>query len=287
MSSTLASAYDFFPMHDWAGARTVDEHQPDPESVDSPESTADLYDRSSSSWTRGAPVLLSDYTARPFLLEWCAPADGRDVLDLGCGEGYVARQLKKMGAARLEGIDISAEMIRAAQQREDTEKLGIRFHQGHARDLEAYGDDSFDLVVAVFLFNYLTRDETAATMAAVHRVLKPGGRFVFAVPHPSLAFLREEAAPFYFARGDAGYFSGRDRQFEGRIWRRDGDSVPVRCVHKTLSDYFGGLNEAGFKTLPELEELHVTDEHIDLDPAFFGPLQDEPLHLAFRIHKES
>lgn len=286
MSAILASAYNFFPIHERAGDRTVDEHQPEPESIEPTESTADLYDRSSSSWARGAPVLLSDYTARPFLLEWCAPVDGRDVLDLGCGEGYVARQLKKMGAARLEGIDISAEMIRAAKEREDSEKLGIRFQQGHARDLEQFADGSFDLVAAVFLFNYLNRAETAATMASVHRVLKPGGRFVLAVPHPSLAFLREETAPFYFERGDAGYFSGRDQQFEGRIWRRDGDSVPVRCVHKTLTDYFVGLKEAGFATLPEVEELHVTDEHIDLDPAFFGPLKDEPLHLAFRIHKE-
>lgn len=286
MSAIVAAAYSFFPMHQGAGAPTVDEHQTESESIETTESTADLYDRSSSSWTRGAPVLLSDYTARPFLLDWCAPVEGRDVLDLGCGEGYVARQLKKLGAARLEGIDISAEMIRAAQQRENSEKLGIRFHQGHARDLDGYAEGSFDLVVAVFLFNYLDRAQTAATMAAAHRVLKPGGRFVFAVPHPSLAFLREERAPFYFQRGDAGYFSGRDRQFEGRIWRRDGDSVPVRCVHKTLTDYFSGLKTAGFTTLPEIEELHVTAEHIELDPAFFGPLRDEPLHLAFRIHKE-
>ena len=251
------------------------------------QSTAALYDQAATRWQRGEPVLLSDFTARPFLLEWCEPVRGRTVLDLGCGEGYVARQLKNRGAERLVGLDISEEMIRHAQEREDKEKLGIRFFPGDACDLSMFADESFDLVVAVFLFNYLQREQCSSVMAEVTRVLRPGGRFVFAVPHPSLAFLRPEEPPFYFQREGAGYFSGRDRNFEGRIWRRDGESVPVRCVHKTLEDYFGCLRSAGFTSLPEIKELHVTDEHIALDPGFFKPLQDQPLHLAFRTRKGS
>lgn len=251
------------------------------------QSTAALYDQAADRWQRAAPVLLSDFTARPFLLEWCEPVKGRTVLDLGCGEGYVARQLKSRGAERLVGMDISEEMIRHAVERETREKLGIRFFPGDACDLGMFADGSFDLVVAVFLFNYLNREQCASVMAEVMRVLRPGGRFVFAVPHPSLAFLRPEEPPFYFERKGAGYFSGRDRNFEGRIWRRDGESVPVRCVHKTLEDYFWCLRSAGFMSLPDLAELRVTEEHVDLDPGFFKPLQDQPLHLAFRTQKGS
>jgi SAM-dependent methyltransferase len=262
--------YGFFPMTPWPPQ-------------EEPESTESLYNRESNSWRRGEPILLSDFTARPFLLEWCAPVKGLDVLDLGCGEGYVARQLKKLGAARLVGIDISAEMIRAAQEREDTEHLGIVFRTGDASDLSSVADSSIDLVTAVFLFNYLDVAGTARTMREVRRVLRPNGRFVLSVPHPSLPFQREEKPPFYFSRGDAGYFSGRDQLFEGRIWRRDGQAVPVRCVHKTLQDYFQCLSAAGFTALPDVAELHVTQAHVAQDPAFFGPLLDQPLHLAFRI----
>ena len=42
---------------------------------------------------------------------------------------------------------------------------------------------------------------------------------------------------------------------------------------------------AGFTSLPEIAELHVTDDHVALDPAFFTPLRDQPLHLAFRTEK--
>jgi SAM-dependent methyltransferase len=254
--------------------------------TDEAESTEAIYDRSAGNWQRKEPVLLSDYTARPFLLEWCEPLAGREVLDLGCGEGYVARQLRRRGARRVFGIDVSTEMIRKAQAAEAEEQLGIFYEVGDACNLPAIPDASFDRVAAVFLFNYLDRAATTTVMRQVLRVLRPGGRFVFSVPHPSLPFLRPEEPPFYFSTRGLGYFSARDVTLEGRIWRRDGVDVPVRCVHKTLQDYFECLAEAGFTSLPEVAELHVTEEHLRLDPKFFTPLRDLPLHVAFRIRKE-
>lgn len=249
-----------------------------------PESTEALYNASAGNWQRNEPVLLSDFTARPFLLEWCGDIQGQTVLDLGCGEGYVARKLLEKGAGRIHGRDVSAEMIenaRSATSAEDQER--IEFSVGDATDLSGVGDGTYNLVIAVFLFNYLDRRQTHAAMTEIHRVLKPGGRFIFAVPHPSLAFLRAEEEPFYFSKGDHGYFSGRDALFEGKIWRRDGHGVRVRCIHKTLDDYFAALNAAGFQSMPELKELHVTEKHLAYDPSFFEPLRDQPLHMALRM----
>jgi toxoflavin synthase len=251
-------------------------------------STQKLYDEASEDWIRKEPTLLSDYTARPFLLDWCQPVAGLDVLDLGCGEGYFARNLKIRGAGNIEGVDLSPEMIQRAVAEESREELGIQYRTGDATELDAFPDDCFDLVVSVFLFNYLTREQTAQAMREIHRVLRPGGRFIFAVPHPSFAFSRESSegqAPFYFTTGDSGYFSGRDQLFEGEIYRRDGVALAVRCVHKTLADYFSSLQSAGFSKLPEIEELHVTPEMLKTDEKFFGPLVDRPLHMAFRMEK--
>ena len=249
-------------------------------------STETLYDQASSDWTREKPMLLSDYTARPFLLDWCEPVLDLDVLDLGCGEGYFARNLKRCGAGTIEAVDLSSEMIKKAVEEERRQGLGIRYRTGNATELDDIPDKSFDRVVAVFLFNYLTCAQTLSAMKGVFRVLKPGGRFIFAVPHPSFAFNnRHEEPPFHFSPGDSGYFSGRDHLFEGKIYRRDGVGVPVRCVHKTLSDYFRCLQSAGFSGMPDIEELGVTADMITIDPDFFSPLVDHPLHLAFRIEK--
>ena len=239
-----------------------------------------LYNNQADRWVRKAPTSLSDFTARPAVLDLCEPVAGMSVLDLGCGEGYCSRQLKQRGAASILGIDLSDAMIAAASGEEARQPLGITYQQGDASALENLADASFDRVLAVFLFNYTTLQETARCMRHVRRLLKPGGRFVFAVPHPSFAFMRGEAPPFYFAVQGNTYFGGRDQRFSGRIWKRDGVPLEVQMVHKTLQDYFEMLAQAGFTKLPILRELRVLEEHIELDPAFFGPLEGWPLHLA-------
>ena len=66
--------------------------------------TSELYDVAAPTWVRTEPVLLSDYTARPFVLDAAAPIKGHRVLALGCGEGYVSRQLAAHAPARLLGV---------------------------------------------------------------------------------------------------------------------------------------------------------------------------------------
>ena len=246
-----------------------------------PTDTRTLYDQTAANWSRHQPSSLSDYTARPQVMALCEPLAGKLVLDLGCGEGYCSRMLRQRGA-HVAGLDVSENMIELARQAERAQPLGIRYDTGDAvtADLE---DASFDLVVAVFLFNYLGVEQMRKTMANVHRMLRPGGHFVFAVPHPLFAFMREAAAPFYFDVGAAGYFSARDSLFGGRIWKRDGSALDVQLVHKTLEDYFTGLRMAGFTAMPTVTELTVTREMVDMDEGFFGPLFDLPLHMAVKV----
>lgn len=234
---------------------------------------------------RHEPILLSDYSARPFVLNLCEPVAGKRVLDLGCGEGYCTRQLKERGATEIIGIDIASAMVEAAIWAEEAAPLGIQYKTADVLTMDTETEGNFDLVLAMFLFNYLTVEDIRKAMRKVFDRLNLGGKFVFAVHHPFYPFQRAGKFPFYFTP-KGGYFTGRNKTFPGKIWRRDGVSVDVLCVHKTVHDYMDALQQAGFRAMPAIHELKINESHVKLDPYFFEPLLDYPLHMSFSVVKE-
>ncbi|MEJ2098784.1 MAG: methyltransferase domain-containing protein [Desulfobacterales bacterium] len=99
------------------------------------------------------------------------------VLDLACGEGFYSRRIKRKGAQRVVGVDISEKMIQLAKQQEKDEPLGLEYLVGDVMELEKVG--SFDLVVASYLLNYAqTKEQLLLMCRAIAANLKSGGRFV-------------------------------------------------------------------------------------------------------------
>ncbi|MCA9581448.1 MAG: methyltransferase domain-containing protein [Myxococcales bacterium] len=246
--------------------------------------TEKLYDADAGKWRRRKPNSLSDFTGRPAVFELCGDVTGLRVADVGCGEGYCTRELKHRGAAEIVGIELSAKMVEQAQAQEAEDKLGIEYRQGNVLALDL-PDGYYDLVTAVFVFNYLTRDECRKTLEEVHRILKPGGHFVYSIPHPCFPFMKDRKAPFFFDFQENGYFSGLDTKNEGEIHCLDGTALRVQMIHKPLEEYFNVMRAAGFTLMPEVRELRVQPEHLESNPEFFGPVNDIPLHMAFRIQK--
>jgi cyclopropane fatty-acyl-phospholipid synthase-like methyltransferase len=252
--------------------------------MNQPISTESIYNAQATNWLRSEKILLSDFTARPRVLEALSKIKDQDILDFGCGEGYVSRMLIDAGVKSIFGVDSSAEMIAQAQSMAKELKLSnATYTVGNAVSFNQFPQTRFDKAIAVFLFNYLTIEEMTQVMSKVRSLLVAGGTFVFTVPHPCLPFMREESPPFYFEHGEKSYLDGINKTFEGKIWRRDGVPVSVRCVHKTFAHYFEALAKAGFNSLPEVKELAVTDEHLAFDPEFFGPLKGYPLHVLFKV----
>ena len=103
----------------------------------------------------------------------CELPDGGRVLEIAPGPGYFCVELAKLGAYRVTGIDLSADMVRIA--RENAEKAGVtvKFQQGNASGLPA-GDDSFDYLVCRAAFKNFAQPVRA--LQEMHRVLKPGSR---------------------------------------------------------------------------------------------------------------
>src|SRR5690606_27568859 len=106
---------------------------------------------------------------------------GRRVLDLGCGQGYMARVLAEAGAD-VVGIDISEALVERARRYETEKPLGIVYRTDDARALASVGDAEFDLVVCNL--SLMDMPELPRVFGSVRRVLRDGGRFVFTITHP-------------------------------------------------------------------------------------------------------
>jgi SAM-dependent methyltransferase len=245
---------------------------------------AGMFNSNANQWTRQEPMILSDFTARPFVLQELLPLKGKHVLDLGCGEGYVSRLAAQAGAESIFGIDISVEMIaRAQREAAKGAPCPMMFKNADATSFRDFPRPQFDRAVAVFMLSYLTCAEMAAVFRSVHSHLAPGGRFIFTVPHPFLPYIKPSGKPVYFDPQGRDYFAGVDHAYPGEIWRRDGNAVPVSYMHKTFADYFSALTAAGFEKIPKLIELKVTEEHLALDRPFFEGAVGYPLQALFSV----
>lgn len=105
---------------------------------------------------------------------------GGPVLELGCGTGRLSIPLGRAGVP-LVGIDRSAPMLARARRRVSRAGLGrrVRLIRGDIRHLPFASRRPFAMVLAPYgmLQSLLRERDLTDTLAAVHRVLEPGGTF--------------------------------------------------------------------------------------------------------------
>lgn len=103
------------------------------------------------------------------------PAGAR-IADLGCGTGTSALMLAENPGLNVSAIDISANNIKRAQDRQLSDGGGpatVQFQQADAHELP-FENGAFDGVLAECTFSLFRRQQ--AVLAEVARVLKPSGQ---------------------------------------------------------------------------------------------------------------
>jgi len=200
------------------------------------------------------------------------PPPGRLTLDVGCGEGRVARDLRARGH-RVIAVDSSETMVRFAVEEDPT--------------IEALVADAaqlpFETATADLVVSFMSLQDTDDMPGAVReaaRVLAAGGRYCVAIVHPlnsAGAFTnREEEASFSISD----YMS--ERRYSERV-ERDGLRLTFHQVHRPLQRYARALEASGFV----IETLH----EVTVDPQSVGQRRDRvrwqrmPLFLDLRARK--
>jgi ubiquinone/menaquinone biosynthesis C-methylase UbiE len=201
---------------------------------------------------------------------------GQDVLDIACGQGLAARALDRAGARSVTGVDSSSEMLARARGYERTEPHGVTYVEDDAQTLGVFPDGRFDGVNCQL--GLMDIADLAATLAAVHRVLRPGGWFTFVIGHP--CFLAPEATT---VSDDAGRPARRvNRYFDECFWRSANPQGVRRAGnhHRPLATYLNSLIAAGF-VIDTVDEPRPAPRLAEQQPEY----AQVPIFWATRSHR--
>jgi SAM-dependent methyltransferase len=101
------------------------------------------------------------------------------LVDVGTGEGQIARLATRLGISLVAGVDPTCAQLHVAAERGG----GPAYLRGEAERLP-FADATFDAAVACLVFEHLP--DHRPPIAEIARVLAPGGTFVFLLNHPLL-----------------------------------------------------------------------------------------------------
>ena len=109
------------------------------------------------------------------LIEQAKIERGFRVLDIGCGTGSLAVQIKNSHPeVDVVGVDPDPDALSIAKRKANRAGLSVEFDRGFS-DHMSYPDASFDRVFSSFMFHHLGANERSATLREIRRVLRPSG----------------------------------------------------------------------------------------------------------------
>ncbi len=227
------------------------------------------------------------YVLDPIMFGLVNSFANKRVLELGCGNGYLAQKLIKKRVKKLILTDISKYNLEFAKQKFQDEK--IEYLQQDATKKWKVDSGSIDIVYSNMMLNEV--ENIKAPISESFRILKKNGILVFSVTHPSwdlFVFAQEKAGikskkiknvGNYFRRGFAKYIMGSDSKTNPELIKEFNEVFEVEHYQRPLSDYFNTLVEAGFK-VNKIVEPELTKELLKNNPRF-KEYRDHPVGLIF------
>lgn len=177
---------------------------------------------------------------------------GARIIEVGCGSAPCARWLALQGAD-VVALDLSAGMLRHARAAAERTGIAVPLVQAGAESLP-FADESFDIACSAFGAIPFVAD-SAAVMREVARVLRPGGRWVFAVTHPMRWIFADDPGPDGLQVVES-YF---DRT--PYVEADEAGRVTYAEHHRTIGDRVREIVSAGL-ALIDLVEPEWPDGHI-------------------------
>ncbi len=219
------------------------------------------------------------FVTAPHLLKALGDIEGKEVLELGCGNGYWLRLLARAGA-KASGIDLSQNQIDAAKAWDDPTTKDIDYRVG---DVSQTVDFQGKFDVAFFehvLLEIPDKNGLYKAVANAVDTLKPGGLLVISDIHPFAPSSRPDniRVPEGF-----NYFSS-GASFEIQSKRIDGEVIYYKDVHWTLTDLASAITDTGMRII-EISEPQPSSEDVATYPVELGYRMNTPVQVLFKAVK--
>jgi SAM-dependent methyltransferase len=175
---------------------------------------------------------------------------GKDVVELGCGTAYFGAWLKRAGARRVVGVDVTPAQLETARRLNDEFGLGLELLEENAEHT-SLPDASFDLVVSEYGASIWC--DPALWIAEAARLLRPGGE---------LFFLRGSTLQILCMPHEGKVGERLVRPQKG-LYRLDWyDDDPGTEFHPGMAEMFRILRESGFDVV-DFRELFAPEDAVD------------------------
>ena len=207
--------------------------------------TKNEYDGIAQAYRDSKQLSFRKYLEEYSLFEMLGEIQGKRGLDLACGEGFYTRKIKQAGAAEVTGVDISAEMIRLAEEEEKNYSLGCKYVNRDVAELELAAP--VDFIVAMYLLNYAkTKEELLRFCQVSYNALSSEGRFVGVndnvrnPPNGTVSFAKygfEKACTNSLKEGDVILY---------KLVNEDGQQFEFKNFYLAPETYQWAFQEAGF-----------------------------------------
>jgi SAM-dependent methyltransferase len=226
-----------------------------------PSSNSELWEAHADWWQREfTDGVDPEYTEQilPIVVEWTA---GHPlVLEVGTGEGQVARAMATANGATVVGVDPTVNQIVEAARR-----AGGPVYARSGAEALPFADASFDAVVCCLVFEHI--DAVDEALAEVARVLRPGGRFVFCLNHPLLQTPGSGWIDDQILDPPEQYWRVGPYLVEQAVVEQVEKGVFIRFVHRPLSRYLNAMADVGL-TLGRMLEPAPPQGFLDRAPEY-------------------
>ena len=186
--------------------------------------------------------------------------NGKDILDLGCGDGILSKLFREQNA-NVYAIDGSSKMIDIA--RVNCKDKNIQFSVGDISEPLPYGDESLDVVVCNMVLMYC--DNISEIIKEVSRILKVNGKFVFSIVHP--CFTGEWRSS---SAGELGLIFKHNYNQEYSYEKKLANDFIKPCVYinRPIQHYVQSLIKNGF-SITDFIETNIPTENLSSEKTDF------------------